>query len=108
MVTPDDEFSRIAQWYVAHNPDVQLGKMMSSPGLKCNGKVFAFQNRDTMGFRLGPDFNPKAIGLKTSAPLSPFRTKPPLRGWFVVTAREQDRWQGLADAALNFTRTLLP
>ena len=106
MTNSASEFDRIASLFVAANADVQLGKMMSSPGLKCNDKVFAFFGKDGMGFRLGPAFDPIALGLSNPMPLNPFKTKPPLKGWYVVGEAEQDKWEAVAARALNFTRRL--
>ena len=88
------------------NPDVVLGKMMSSPGLKYKDKVFAFYTKEEMGFRLGPDFDPDKFGVTSVSPLSPFKTKPPLKGWFMVDESESNKWQTLASTALEFTITL--
>ncbi|NKB60468.1 MAG: hypothetical protein GKS00_29530 [Alphaproteobacteria bacterium] len=99
-------FERIVAQFTAAHADVVAGKMMSAPGLKCNDKVFAFHTKDGMGFRLGPTFDPKAYGLREAAPLNPFKTKGPLKGWYVVNANEIDQWEGLAEQALAFTRTL--
>ncbi len=101
-----DEFKRIAAAFTYIHGDVAHGKMMSSPGLKCNNRVFAFEMKDGMGFRLGPDFDPDAAGLQSARPLSPFKTKPPLKGWYIVGEAEQSRWEELAGQALAFTRTL--
>lgn len=79
---------------------------MSSPGLKCNNKVFAFHHKKEMGFRLGPSFDPVDFGLQTARPLSPFKTKPPLKGWYMVHESERSHWQKLIEIALEFTRTL--
>jgi hypothetical protein len=106
MTESKNEFDSIAEMLVLMHQDVERGKMMSSPGIKCGGKVFAFLCKDGMGFRLGPEFDPDGFGLKSHMPLSPFKTKPPLKGWFVVPDSENDRWYALSSEALAFTRTL--
>lgn len=85
---------------------VERGNMMSSPGLKYNKKVFAFLHKGKMGFRLGPNFDATKWGLKDAQPLSPFKTKPPLKGWLMIDQKEMDFWEPLADMALTFTQTL--
>lgn len=85
---------------------VYKGPMMSSPGLKFNNKVFAFYHKNTMGFRLGPQFDPVAFGLVNPQPLSPFKTKPPLKGWYIIDEVESNTWKELAELALDFTKTL--
>ncbi len=59
-----------------------------------------------MGFRLGSGFDPNEFGLKEVRPLSPFKTKPPLKGWFMVDKSESDDWQTLASLALEYTKSL--
>lgn len=92
--------------FSSSDPDVILGKMMSSPGLKYRDKVFAFYHKQEMGFRMGPKFDPQKFGLKNAKPLSPFKTKPPLKGWFIVEAAESTSWELLAQMALDYTRSL--
>ena len=99
-------YLNIVTQLTAQDPDVTPGKMMSSPGLKCRDKVFAFFHKDSMGFRMGPAFDPAASGLKSIHPLSPFKTKAPLKGWYVVDKEESERWEALALSALEFTKTL--
>ncbi len=101
-----DEFERIVAQFTAMESNVHPGKMMSAPGLKYKDKVFAFLAKDGMGFRLGREFDPVAFGLINAKPLNPFKTKGPLKGWYVVDADEIDQWESLAARALAFTRTL--
>lgn len=74
-------------------PDVILGKMMSDPALKYKDKVFAFYHKKEMGFRLGSKFDPQKFGIAETKPLSPFKTKPPLRGWFIISGNESRLWE---------------
>ena len=106
MTNSASEFNRITNTFTTMNTDVRLGKMMSSPGLTCNGKVFAFLGKGGMGFRLGWEFDPDAFGLRNPKPLNPFKTKPPLKGWYIVEKAERGKWEALATQALAFTRTL--
>lgn len=100
------EFTRICHIMTAMNDDVLPGKMMSSPALSCKGKVFVFFGKGGMGFRLGPQSDPKTLGIAKPQPLSPFKTKPPLKGWWIVNEDEAALWEQLAAKALEFTRTL--
>lgn len=100
------EFERIVAVLTAADSNVSLGKMMSSPGLKFGSKVFAFQAKEGMGFRLGRDFDPSANGTVDFEPLNPFKTKGPLKGWFIVGENQRNAWENLARSALAFTRTL--
>ncbi|MEQ8339328.1 MAG: hypothetical protein RIA62_18345 [Cyclobacteriaceae bacterium] len=105
MRTAEEQFDLICASY-AGKPGVEKGKMMSSPGLKYNNKVFAFLYKEKMGLRLGPSFDPDKWGLKNPEPLSPFKVKPPLKGWLLIDQREMDLWEPFADMALTFTQTL--
>lgn len=92
--------------FSASDPEIYLGKMMSSPGLKYRDKVFAFYKNGEMGFRLGPKFDPDKFGLTNAKPLSPFKTKPPLRGWYIIEKNESNLWDTLATMALDYTKTI--
>lgn len=93
-------FDRITDRLRRTQRGVTPGPMMSSPGLRLNGKVFAFFYNDQMVFRLGKEFDPGAAGLRDWKPLNPFKNKPPLPGWYVIAYSEQARWNDLADRAL--------
>ena len=82
------------------------GKMMSSPGVKYNDKVFIFYFKKEMTFRLGKDFNLADYGIKDIKLLNPFKNKPPLKGWFVISYDEHDKWEELAYKAYEFAKTL--
>ena len=105
MNQSQDLFNSIVE-KLCEDPDVHLGKMMSAPGLKYKEKVFAFFNKDAMGFRLGPNFDPQKMGIKNANLLSPFKKKPPLKGWFIIEKHESDVWETLSDMALKFTKSI--
>lgn len=106
MSQPEKLFDTLVTKYSSVDPDVHLGKMMSSPGLKFKDKVFSFYHKETMGFRLGPNFDPEKMGVKNAKPLSPFKKKPPLKGWFIIEKYESNSWDVLTEMALEFTKTL--
>lgn len=106
MTDTEAQFMALVSTFTVSNPDIILGKMMSSPGLKYRDKVFVFYFRERMGFRLGPAFNPRKLGLKSAEPLSPFKSKPPRKGWYVVGKKESHTWERLASMALEYTMTL--
>jgi hypothetical protein len=107
MLSTEAQFINLANKFSSSYPDIIPGKMMSSPGLKYKDKVFAFFYKEAMGFRLGPQFNPVQFGLLNAKPLSPFKTKPPLKGWYIVGAEESKFWEKLSEMALDFTMTLV-
>ena len=77
------------------------GKMMSSPGLKYKNKVFAFYYNQEMTFRLGKGFDLESLGINKYSLLSPFKNKPPLAAWFNIPYEYQNKWESLAELALN-------
>lgn len=105
--TSDVKFKSISETLL-NNGGVTEGKMMRSDALKFHDKVFCFLNDKTgeMGFRLGPGFNAKEFGILRPKPLSPFKTKPPLKGWFIINSSESELWPSLAELALEFTKTI--
>lgn len=80
-------------------PDVTEGKMMSSVGIQFKGKNFAFYRDGTMVFKLGRDFDPASEGIHQYELLSPFKSKPPLKDWFVIGNTSSDKWPLLAEIA---------
>ncbi|MEO1258789.1 MAG: hypothetical protein AAFZ15_08320 [Bacteroidota bacterium] len=105
-MSAEEKFNAIVKNMESKHEDVHLGKMMSSPGLKVNNKVFAFYHKETMGFRLGKKFDAPNFGLKTARWLSPFKTKPPLKAWYIIDFAEVEFWEELTEMALDFTRQL--
>ena len=106
MKNSEERFNELADALASAHPDVERGKMMSSPGIKCRDKVFAFYYKDAMCFRLGKGFDIESHGVKTVRWLNPFKSKPPMKAWFVVGEEEQELWEALAGEALAFTRSL--
>ena len=43
--------------------------------------------------------------IEKGEPLNPFKTKGPLKGWYIVADKQRDAWEALARSALAFTRT---
>lgn len=94
-------FRSIAERLIHENTAVALGKMMSSPGIQYQGKVFAFYYAGRMVFKLGRDFQPESLGIRQYSLLAPFKTKPPMIDWFEIPSTEQQRWEALARYALQ-------
>lgn len=96
-------FNRITE-LVSQEKGVILGKMMSSPGLKFNDKVFAFFHQKNMVFKLESSKILDDLGISYDL-LNPFKTKPPLKGWFVVNSLFTDNWEMLTKEALELMKT---
>jgi len=101
MENEEQVFNSIADLLSREIAGVTLGKMMSSPGIKYNNKVFAFFYDKKMVFKLGRDFKPESLGVTGYSHLSPFKTKPPLFDWFEISSNDIDKWQLLAKEALS-------
>lgn len=106
MNKAETKFMSLVNKLSSADDDVFLGKMMSSPGIKYKDKVFAFFNKDAMGFRLDTEFDIKKFGVKNPKPLSPFKTKPPLKGWWIVDYEEHKLWESLTELSLSYTKSL--
>ena len=94
MNQPEDLFYTIEDEQ-CRDPEVQLGKMKSAPRLKFENKVFAFFSKDSMGFRLGNNFDPNKFGIRNAKLLNPLKKKPPLKGWYIHEYDESDYWKML-------------
>ena len=97
-----NEFERIVN-LLTQEEGVVLGKMMSSPGLKFNDKVFAFYFDQKMCFKLGTSKTLEDLKISYDL-LNPFKTKPPLKGWYIVDDTFVDHWGLLAQEALERMR----
>lgn len=93
------EFERI-RTLLSTQEGVAPGKMMSSEAIRYNDKVFAFFHNEMMTFKLGTRFDPADMGIDEWLPLGPFKTKPPLKGWFMIPEKHKDKWPQLAEMAL--------
>jgi hypothetical protein len=97
----EQRFRSIAALLASENSAVTFGKMMSSPALLYQGKVFAFYYGKKMVFRLGRDFQPELFNIQQYRLLAPFKTKPPLVDWFEIPFDDQHRWEELSRYALG-------
>ncbi len=97
----EQRFRAIAALLVRENSAITVGKMMSSPALHYQGKVFAFYYGKKMVFRLGRDFQPELFDVQHYRLLAPFQTKPPLVDWFEIPFDDQHRWEELSRYALG-------
>jgi len=95
-------FNSIAERYAARYKHVARGPMMSSPGIRYKNKNFAFFHNNEMTFKLGKTFNAKANGIKKLRHLSPFKTKPPLKAWYIVSGHQKEIWEDLALLAFEY------
>ena len=100
-------FEGIVGRMTAEHAGVEPGRMMSRAAITYRGKVFAFYGGEgDMGFRLGKAFDADAAGLVGWRYLSPFKTKPPLKGWIFVRPAQSERWSVLAEQALALMKAV--
>lgn len=108
MTDPKTVYDAIADDLVATQTRVEHGRMMSSPGLTYDGKVFAFywdnKGDPRMGFRLGRDYDLTSLAAVDWSYLAPFKTKPPMKDWIVVGATGRQHWFELSARALEEMR----
>lgn len=95
-------YRSIAEAMTSRHDHVAEGKMMSRPAIQYKGKVFAFYRKQQMVFKLGDDYSPEEDGIPDWSPLAPFKTKPPLKGWFSISFDHEDRWPELAERARDY------
>ena len=82
---------------------VSVGKMMRSPAIKVKGKVFAFYHQGAMFFKLDEQTDLYKAKFPGSDYLSPFKKKPPMKGWLKVPVEFSDQWESLAVEAMKTT-----
>ncbi|WP_323757227.1 hypothetical protein [Roseivirga sp.] len=101
----EELFNQVRDTIITKHPEVSEGTMMSSPGIQMTGKNFAFFYKRSLAVRLGRDFEPESEGIHKYELLNPFKTKPPLKDWFVISFDEASKWPMLAEIALNQMRS---
>jgi len=84
MSDAQSRFEAIRDEFTTIQPQVEAGKMMSSPAITYRGKVFAFYHAGEMTFKLGKDYEPARDGIQHWGLLNPFKHKPPMAGWFRI------------------------
>lgn len=86
-------------------PGVAFGWMMSSPGLRINGKIFAMLVRGHLVVKVPA---PRAAELVADGAGVPFEPRPgrPMREWVLVEPRSGVDWGTLAAEAFAYVATL--
>lgn len=102
MDKEEEFFNEIAQKLSKVKRLVQIGKMMSSPGVRYKNKFFAFYYKKEITLKLGKDFEPKSYGIKKWKHLNPFKNKAPMKNWYQIPYSEGKHWEELSKLALDF------
>lgn len=96
-----EQFETIRNLFCKKHQGVSEGKMMSSPAIHYQAKVFAFFSRkNKMVFKLGKTFLVDEFDFKIEE-FNPFKNKGPLAGWYEVGYKHHDKWEGLTHLALK-------
>lgn len=78
-------------------PEIEEGKMMSAKAITINGKVFCFEYKNQMVFKLGKDYElPEGISFEY---LNPFKNKGPMLAWYVIDHSYHNHFFTLASIA---------
>jgi len=100
---PKAKFYSILKSMSSQHAEVNAGKMMSSPGITFRKKVFTFLYHDSMVFKLGKDRDlKKEYGIDDYALLNPFKNRPPMKGWYVISKENMQVWGQMAKDALHW------
>ncbi|MEO9512929.1 MAG: hypothetical protein ABJN84_07700 [Flavobacteriaceae bacterium] len=95
-----ENFKEIREQFCLKHPEVTEGKMMSSPAIHYNNKVFAFFSRQNkMVFKLGKGFPEEKHHAQLRA-FSPFKSKKPLTGWYEADFEGIEIWKELTSISL--------
>jgi TfoX/Sxy family transcriptional regulator of competence genes len=99
--TSDD--SRFAEIIAGFEKDrrVTSGKMMSSVGLKVNGKIFAMMVRGELVVKLPKPRVDALIDSGKGKPFDPRRDGRIMKEWVTITGRPST-WMGIAQEAYSF------
>lgn len=89
-------FYEIADQMISEYPQVAMGVMMRSPAITFRSKVFAFYYNKAMIFKLDGATESYLEKYTGSSYLSPFKNKPPMKGWLVVPSEFNQAWKLLA------------
>lgn len=99
------QFDEVADIMVSENESVGYGKMMSSPAIVYNQKVFAFLYGNSMVFKLGKDYNFNEIKITQHNIFNPFKNKAPMSNWYVIGSDNAEKWLELAEIAFRKIKT---
>jgi hypothetical protein len=81
---------------------VTRGAMFGMPCLKARGKAFAGLWGDSMVLKLSGDDHAAALALRGAVLFDPSGRDRPMKEWVVVPIAHAKRWDGFAQAALDY------
>lgn len=87
---------------------VSSGKMMSSPAIHYERKVFAFFSlNEAMVFKLGKGYPVENLKVTTGI-FSPFKSGKPLSGWYEISKADSKHWLAMSELALSIAKAANP
>lgn len=86
-------------------PGVSAGKMFGMPTVKFGRKAFAGRIEGDMVFKLSGEQLERALAIEGAHLFDPMGGRP-MKEWVVVPAAQAERWEELADAALEYIARL--
>ena len=91
--------------FIDSDADIEPGVMMREPAVMYKSKVFMFYYADkkAMCFKLGKGFLIEEY-VDHFEFLSPFKNKPPMYAWYLVSEDESYTWEELAHLSLENMR----
>lgn len=82
--------------------------MMSADALTFGSKVFAFFSTKGggvgLGCRIGRRYPIEDLNLGSWQHLAPFKTRPPMKDWIVVSVADHERWHELMSISLDLIK----
>lgn len=108
VADPAELFEAIAAEYV-HRPGVRFGRMMASPGLRIDGRIFAMLTRDALVVKVPAA---RAAELVESGAATAFEPRPGrrMREWVVLSAvgaaPDSAGWRAATAEAFDYVSSL--
>ena len=91
--------------FIESDSDIEPGVMMREPAVMYKSKVFMFYyaKQQSLCFKLGKGFLIEEYVDRFEF-LSPFKNKPPMYAWYLVSEDDAHVWEDLAEVALENMR----
>jgi hypothetical protein len=102
-MSADDAYAGLLEALTADDPDTEVGRALSSDGLKVGGKLFAFRVRGGLGIKLPAERCEELVAAGVATPMQTGKGRP-MREWVRVEPEETARWRALAEEAREFVR----
>jgi hypothetical protein len=102
-MSADAAYAELLETLTADDPDTEVGRALTSEGLKVGGKLFAFLVRGGLGIKLPAERCAELVAEGTATTMQTGKGRP-MREWVRVEPSQTDRWRPLAEEAREFVR----